>query len=222
MQAKKVLFWAHEINRVEKDSARVSLQTKLWDVCHGVAAPILCYDSPPPMTLPGWEIKLGIAQQSVDQSHQLPGGKRQGSFVIMLGCFVVLDLVISPVLRLMHPHGVGCLHQVVPEVGISCFSQRRLFSGEISRLMGAPSQPGESMQHFLDGWVIHYNYFRPHLSLNDRTPAQTAGIDFPYRNWKELIEKQPYSVTARIPVRASPRITPPRPRITPKTPRLRR
>lgn len=80
----------------------------------------------------------------------------------------------------------------------------------------------KSMQRFLDGWVIHYNFFRPHLSLDDKTPAQKAGIDFPYANWKELIEKQPYSVTARIPIRGKPvRITTHRPRITPKTPRLR-
>lgn len=81
----------------------------------------------------------------------------------------------------------------------------------------------ESMNEFLKGWVIHYNFFRPHLSLNDRTPAQTAGIDFPYHNWKELIEKQPYSVTARIPIktRSIPRILPKPLRISPKTPRLR-
>jgi transposase-like protein len=24
----------------------------------------------------------------------------------------------------------------------------------------------ESMERFLDGWVIHYYFFRPHLSLN--------------------------------------------------------
>ena len=79
----------------------------------------------------------------------------------------------------------------------------------------------ESMNDFLKGWVIHYNYFRPHLSLNDRTPAQVANIDFPYQNWKELIEKQPYSVTARIPVRDVPRISRSTPRITPKRPRLK-
>jgi putative transposase len=59
----------------------------------------------------------------------------------------------------------------------------------------------DSMNAFLKGWIIHYNYFRPHLSLQDRTPAEVAGINFPYRNWKELIEKQPYSVTARIPMK---------------------
>jgi len=80
----------------------------------------------------------------------------------------------------------------------------------------------ESMNEFLKGWVIHYNFFRPHLSLQDKTPAKVAGINFPYANWKELIEKQPYSETARIPISPRPpRISPRALRITPKTPKLR-
>jgi transposase-like protein len=65
----------------------------------------------------------------------------------------------------------------------------------------------DTLQKFTDGWLVHYNYFRPHMSLNDRTPAQEAGIQFPYRNWKELIEKQPYSVTANIPMKPTIQIT---------------
>ena len=80
----------------------------------------------------------------------------------------------------------------------------------------------KSMNDFLKGWVIHYNYFRPHLSLNDKTPAEVAGIAFPYKNWKELIEKQPYSVTARIPIKeGKPRISARQPRITQPIPKLR-
>ncbi len=79
----------------------------------------------------------------------------------------------------------------------------------------------ESMNEFLKGWVIHYNFFRPHISLNDKTPAQVAGVNFPYANWKELIEKQPYTVTAKIPIKeGKPRISHTPVRITPKMPRL--
>jgi len=93
----------------------------------------------------------------------------------------------------------------------------------------------ESMNRFLEGWVIHYSFFRPHLSLNDKTPSQMASIDFPYANWKELIEKQPYSVTANIPIksyqprplitksrkpRRKARITKKRPRITKPMPSI--
>lgn len=57
----------------------------------------------------------------------------------------------------------------------------------------------ESAREFLDGWLVHYNFFRPHTSLKDRTPAAVAGIKFPFRNWKEVVE-QPFEITARIPV----------------------
>lgn len=39
-----------------------------------------------------------------------------------------------------------------------------------------------------DGYLVFYNFFRPHESLNDRTPAETASIKFPYKNWLELVQ----------------------------------
>ena len=57
----------------------------------------------------------------------------------------------------------------------------------------------DSARLFMDGWLVHYNFFRPHMSLKDRTPASVAGIRFPFRNWKDITE-QPYEVTARIPM----------------------
>jgi transposase-like protein len=57
----------------------------------------------------------------------------------------------------------------------------------------------ESARLFLDGWFVHYNFFRPYMSLRDRTPAQVAGIRFPLRNWKD-VTGQPFEVTARIPM----------------------
>ena len=57
----------------------------------------------------------------------------------------------------------------------------------------------ESARRFLDGWLVHYNFFRPHTSLRDMTPAQVAGIKFPFRNWKDVCE-QPFEITARIPM----------------------
>lgn len=57
----------------------------------------------------------------------------------------------------------------------------------------------ESARLFMDGWLVHYNFFRPHMSLKDSTPAQVAGIKCPLRNWKDVTE-QPFEVTARIPV----------------------
>ena len=58
----------------------------------------------------------------------------------------------------------------------------------------------ESARRFLDGWLVHYNFFRPHTSLRDMTPSRVAGIKFPFRNWKDVCE-QPFEVTARIPIK---------------------
>jgi transposase-like protein len=92
----------------------------------------------------------------------------------------------------------------------------------------------ESARLFMDGWLVHYNFFRPHMSLKDKTPASVAGIQFPFRNWKDITE-QPYEKTARIPMNKTrititheptlpktrlPRISSRMPRITPKAPRI--
>ena len=45
----------------------------------------------------------------------------------------------------------------------------------------------ESTKDILEGYTIHYNYVRPHQSLNGKTPAQVARMDAP-DNWKNLIE----------------------------------
>lgn len=58
----------------------------------------------------------------------------------------------------------------------------------------------KTARFFLDGWLVHYNFFRPHMSLKDKTPAEVAGITYPLHNWKDIVE-QPYTVTARIPIR---------------------
>lgn len=80
----------------------------------------------------------------------------------------------------------------------------------------------DTLQRFTDGWLVHYNYFRPHMSLNDRTPAQMAGINFPFRNWKDVVE-QPYQVTSRIKIIEHPKVGLPKvkmPKITYRTPRI--
>jgi len=63
----------------------------------------------------------------------------------------------------------------------------------------------ESAHDFISGWLVHYNYIRPHHSLGNKTPAQVAGIDYPYKNWADItrhkvskpviIEHQPRDMT---------------------------
>lgn len=39
----------------------------------------------------------------------------------------------------------------------------------------------------LSGFLINYNFFRQHISLKNRTPAEVAGVKIPVKNWTELV-----------------------------------
>lgn len=47
----------------------------------------------------------------------------------------------------------------------------------------------DTAELILDGFLINYNFFRPHMTLNNKTPAEVAGIKAPVKNWTELIKK---------------------------------
>jgi len=94
----------------------------------------------------------------------------------------------------------------------------------------------ESAHDFIDGWLVHYNYLRPHTALDDKTPAEVAGIDYPYQNWADIIRKHKPSKPVIIEhqprdsirlertqigrPRKLVRISHKPPRITPKTPTI--
>lgn len=40
----------------------------------------------------------------------------------------------------------------------------------------------------LNGFVLNYNYLRPHMTLKGKTPALMAGIETPFRTWIELVD----------------------------------
>ena len=98
----------------------------------------------------------------------------------------------------------------------------------------------ETAHDFVAGFLAYYNYLRPHETLENKTPAEVAGIVYPYKNWDDVIRKyQPsHKVvvthvergTLRLPEthigaprgRRQPRISPPIPRISPRVPRLSR
>ena len=46
-----------------------------------------------------------------------------------------------------------------------------------------------SAQQYLDGWVLDYNYFRPHHALGKETPASKAGVEAPFENWQGVAHK---------------------------------
>lgn len=47
----------------------------------------------------------------------------------------------------------------------------------------------DTAELILDGFLIHYNFFRPHMTLSNKTPAEVANIKPPARNWTELVRK---------------------------------
>jgi transposase-like protein len=55
-----------------------------------------------------------------------------------------------------------------------------------TKVMRGMKKP-ETAMLILDGWLVYYNFFRPHDSLEGKTPAQVAGIKFPYANWETIV-----------------------------------
>jgi len=39
---------------------------------------------------------------------------------------------------------------------------------------------------FIEGFLIHYNYLRPHESLDGKTPAEVAKIDYSLKTWADI------------------------------------
>ena len=85
----------------------------------------------------------------------------------------------------------------------------------------------ETLRQFMDGYLVYYNYFKPHESLNGKTPAEAGKVDYQIKNWKELsqipVSKEAELETHKPTISRSQgtRITPPRPRITETRGRLR-
>lgn len=39
-----------------------------------------------------------------------------------------------------------------------------------------------------EGFIVHYNFLRPHLALDGKTPASAAGLNMPFKTWIELVD----------------------------------
>ena len=48
----------------------------------------------------------------------------------------------------------------------------------------------ETARLIMDGWLVHYNFFRPHEGIGNITPAEKAGIKFPFRNWLDVVNRR--------------------------------
>jgi transposase-like protein len=70
----------------------------------------------------------------------------------------------------------------------------------------------ETAIQFVAAFLVHYNYFRGNEALNGKTPAQEAGVKFPYKDWAEVI-RQPVSKQVEIQTHLTSKVHIPKPRI---------
>jgi len=61
---------------------------------------------------------------------------------------------------------------------------------EMEKVMRGMGQDGTA-QTLANGMRVNYNFIRPHMRLNGKTPAQTAGLDLRLEEvrWKALIKQ---------------------------------
>ena len=55
----------------------------------------------------------------------------------------------------------------------------------------------ESAALLLEGFTVHYNFFRPHMTLENQTPAQAAGIDMGCASWVNVVKGSCTAVVVR-------------------------
>ncbi|MFC1972575.1 DDE-type integrase/transposase/recombinase [Chloroflexota bacterium] len=47
-----------------------------------------------------------------------------------------------------------------------------------------------NFQLILEGFIFFYNYLRPHMGIGGKTPAEVAGVDYPYKSWTDVVKSQ--------------------------------
>lgn len=45
----------------------------------------------------------------------------------------------------------------------------------------------ETAKLITDGWLVHYNFFRPHEALNNKPPAEAAKSTFKHKGWIDIV-----------------------------------
>ena len=55
----------------------------------------------------------------------------------------------------------------------------------------------DTLIQFTNGFLVYYNYFKPHMYLDGKTPAEVASIDYDVKNWAD-VSRIPISKEAEI------------------------
>ncbi len=67
----------------------------------------------------------------------------------------------------------------------------------------------ETLIQFTQGWLTYYNFFKPHQSLDGKTPAEVAHLKYDVKNWADLA-RQPVAKETEILSHKLPKIKLPR------------
>ncbi len=77
----------------------------------------------------------------------------------------------------------------------------------IERFQGTLKQRTNVIRHFKDletarllteGWLIHYNFFKDHESLDNVSPAKHMKIEMPFADWNDVVRHSDVAETARF------------------------
>ncbi|MBI2872946.1 MAG: IS6 family transposase [Chloroflexi bacterium] len=47
----------------------------------------------------------------------------------------------------------------------------------------------ETAKLVMGGWLVNYNFFRPHEALHGKTPGEMAKVQFPFTNWAAVVHR---------------------------------
>jgi putative transposase len=45
----------------------------------------------------------------------------------------------------------------------------------------------DTLKRFTDGWLVHYNFFRPNMAFDNKPPAIVAGLKYDCLNWADVV-----------------------------------
>jgi transposase-like protein len=44
-----------------------------------------------------------------------------------------------------------------------------------------------TLKRFTDGWLVYYNFFRPNMALDNKSPAEVAGLKYDNHSWTDVV-----------------------------------
>jgi transposase-like protein len=52
-----------------------------------------------------------------------------------------------------------------------------------------------TLKRFTDGYLVHYNFFRPNMALDNKTPAEVAGLKYKNHSWTDVVGVKKVPIT---------------------------